>query len=106
METTTKPALITMSIKDFAASKGFNQIVPVVRVNKTGYPYITFIDDDNKAENIYFSKNAALAVTAGTPVTKEMLSVYQVGFTTNEAGEERVKLITNSDRVELSDLLG
>lgn len=98
--------LVAMPIKDFVANKKFVQIVPVVRVNTNGYPFITFIDKDNVAENVYFSKRASQAVAAGTPVTKEMLAVYQIGITTNEQGEERIKLITNSDRVELSDLLG
>lgn len=105
MEITAKQALVVQSIKDFCKSKGFTQIVPSVRVNENGYPYITFIDAKNIAENIYFSKSASQAVTAGTPVDKAMLSVYQIGVTTNAAGEERIKLISNSDRVDLSSLL-
>lgn len=97
--------LVAMTIKEFVAKKGFTQIVPVVRVNENGYPYITFIDSTNKAENIYFSKAASQAVGAGTPVDKTMLGVYQIGMTTNAAGEERIKLISNSDRVDLSSLL-
>ena len=97
--------LVAMTVKEFVAKKGFTQIVPVVRVNENGYPYITFIDGANKAENIYFSKAASKAVTAGTPVDKAMLSVYQIGMTTNAAGEERIKLISNSERVDISSLL-
>ena len=47
----------------------------------------------------------AASVGAGQPVTKEMLSVYQIGITTNAAGEERIKLISNSDRVDVGSLL-
>lgn len=101
----TKSDLVVMTIKEYCESKGFKQIVPAVRVNTNGYPFITFIDGNNEAENVYFSKAAANAVNAGTPVTKDMLKIYQIGVTTNAEGEERVKLITNSDRVDLSELL-
>jgi len=100
-----KPVLKTLTVKELCASKNFTSLAPVVRTNENGYPYITFIDKDNKAENIYFSKAAAQGVGAGQPVTKEMLSVYQIGITINAAGEERIKLISNSDRVDISSLL-
>ena len=103
-ETATK-ALVVSSIKDFAKQKGFVQLVPSVRVNMNGYPFVTFIDGDNKSENIYFSKKAAQGVTAGTPVSKEMIGNYQIAITENEEGEERIKLISNSDRVNIADLL-
>lgn len=103
--TETKSPLQVLTVKEFAKSNGFVQLVPAVRVNINGYPYITFIKEDNKAENIYFSKTAAMAVAAGTPVDKHLLSVYQIGITTNEAGEERIKLISNSARVDIDSLL-
>jgi hypothetical protein len=92
------------TIKDYCKSKGFTQIAPSIRSNTNGYPFITFIDAANKAENIYFSKNAALAVGAGQPVTKDMLTVYQIGITENAAGEQRIKLISNSERINLASL--
>jgi hypothetical protein len=103
--TETKQTLKVLTLKEFCASKGFVQLAPVVRTNENGYPFITFIDSANKAENVYFSRNAAQAVAAGTPVDKAMLSVYQIGVTTNAEGAERMKLITNSDRVDISSLL-
>lgn len=103
--TETKSNLKVLTLKEFAAKKAFVQIVPVVRVNTSGYPYVTFVDAKNVAENIYFSKAASKAVAAGTPVDKAMLTVYQIGITTNAAGEERIKLITNSERVDISSLL-
>lgn len=105
METNAKKPLLTESIKDFVTKRLFNSIVPVVRENENKYPYITFIDKDNKAENVYFSKSASKHVAAGQPVTKEMLAAHQVGYTTNEAGEERIKLISNSERVAIESLL-
>lgn len=105
MEQSLQPALRTMSVKEFATERSFKSIVPTVRANENGYPYITFIDKDNKAENIYFSRAAAQAVPAGTVVDKAMLEKYQIGFTTNGEGEERVKLISNSTRIDLDTLL-
>lgn len=94
--------MVTQSIMVFAAAKGFESVAPKVRVNKNGYPYLTFIDKDNVAENIYFSKNGAALVTEGQTVDKTLLDQFQVGETTNGTGEVRMKLITNSERVSLS----
>lgn len=102
---TIKTDLKVLTLKEFCASKGFTQLAPSVRVNENGYPFITFIDANNVAENVYFSKAASQAVAAGTPIDKAMLSVYQIGVTTNADGAERMKLITNSDRVDISSLL-
>jgi hypothetical protein len=92
------------TIKDFCKSKGFTQIAPSIRTNTNGYPFITFITAANVAENIYFSRNAAQAVGAGQLVTKDMLNTYQIGETENAAGEKRFKLISNSERIDLSTL--
>lgn len=92
------------TIKDYCKSKGFKQIAPTVRVNTNGYPFITFIDAINVAENIYFSRNAANDNPAGKTVTKDMLTTYQIGIIENANKEVRIKLISNSDRLELSTL--
>jgi len=92
------------TIKDFCKSKGFTQVAPSVRENTNKYPFITFIDKDNKAENIYFSKAGAKQVAVGTPVDKALLTTFQIGYATNEQGEVRIKLISNSERLELADL--
>ncbi len=92
------------TIKDYCKSKGFTQIAPAIRTNTNGYPFITFIDANNIAENIYFSKNASKSIGAGIPVTKDMLKIYQVGITENANKEARVKLISNSERLELSTM--
>lgn len=97
--------LSTFTIKEFCAKQGFVQISPAVRTNVNGYPYLTFIKGDNTAENIYFSRKAAAALGAGVPVTKDMLKVYQIGITKNEQGEDRVKLISNSERIDIASLL-
>jgi Na+-transporting NADH:ubiquinone oxidoreductase subunit NqrA len=92
------------SIKEFAAAKGFTTVASHVRVNTNGYPYVTFINEKNEAENVYFSKKGAESVSEGTTVTAELLKQFQIGTTTNAAGEERVKLISNSERVSLMEM--
>lgn len=95
--------MLVLTIKEFIASKKFASIVPIVRVNKNGYPYLTFIDSDNKAENVYFSKKAMVA--EGQVIDKQFLAGYQIAEVENGAGEKRTKLISNSARVSLADLL-
>ena len=101
----TKPVLKVLSIKELCVLKGFVTLVPSVRSNTNDYPYITFINAKNEAENIYFSKAASANVTLGSPVDKAMLATHQAAFTKNEAGEDRIKLISNSERVDISSLL-
>ena len=96
--------LVVLSVKDFAAKHKFIQMAPAVRVNENGYPFITFIDIDNKAENVYFSKAAAEAVTGGTVIDKALMAKHQIAITKNQAGEERIKLISNSGRVNIADM--
>lgn len=105
MDIVTKTPIKVQTIKEFAKEKAFTQLAPSIRVNTNGYPFITFINAKNEAENVYFSKKAAVGVSAGQVLTPELLKGYQIGYTSNEAGEERVKLISNSERVNISDLL-
>ncbi len=95
--------LKVVSCKDFFASLGYPQIAPTTKVNANGYPFITF-GKVGSGENIYFSRKAASAILPNTPVTKELFKAHQIGYTTNEAGEERIKLISISERIESSDL--
>ena len=79
---------------------------PTVRCNTNGYPFITFIDGDNSAENVYFSKGAAEGVEEGTPITRELLADLQVSEYINEDGEPRVKLSRKGgNRLEIAALL-
>lgn len=94
--------LKVQAVKDFCKERGFVQAAPKVRKNSNGYPFVTLINSKNEAENVYFSKTASSLVEEGDAVTTAMLAQYQIGFTRNEAGEERIKLISNSERVELS----
>ncbi len=94
------------TIKEFASAKDFVNIASAIRVNTNNYPFVTFIDSKNVAENVYFSKKASELVAEGQAITADFLKGFQIGYTKNEAGEERVKLISNSERLVLADLLG
>lgn len=79
----------------------------MISENTNGYPFITFINGANKAENIYFSKRASANVSAGMLVTPSLIADLQIATVTNANGEERVKLCGKgeSNRLDLSDLL-
>ena len=96
--------MIVQTVLEFAKAKGFMQTASSVRINVNGYPFVTFIDAQNIAENIYFSKDASTKVKAGDIVDKAMLTEHQIAEVANEAGEIRHKLIGNSDRVSLEAL--
>lgn len=117
MATTTKPApviantattteLKTMSIKEFAQMNGFISINKAVAENTNKYPFLTFINANNEAENIYFAKTIADEYPVGTVMTKEHFSALQIGVTNNADGEERIKLIPiGGNRLSLDSLL-
>lgn len=97
--------LTVVSIAEFCKANGFVQLAPAVRANTNGYTFITFINAKNEAENIYFSKSASSEVAAGQVIDKAMIQKYQVGKTTNAAGETRYKLIGTGSRLSIADLL-
>ena len=103
--TVTKSTLKTSTVAELFTAKGIKYLVPRVRTNANDYPYITVIDGANVAENIYFSKEASKTLAAGEPVGKGFFDKYQVGYTTNEAGEQRIKFISNSERVDIAGIL-
>ena len=98
--------LATISILDFMNSQGFVSCVKAVRTNSNGYPYITFINDENVAENIYFSKNASKLVEAGDTIAKGFFAPFMAAKTTNAEGQKRWKIISQgeSNRVSIEDL--
>ena len=94
METTeiTATELKTQTIKDFCKERGFVSLSNHVRVNVNGFPYVTFINEKNEAENVYFSKGAAAEVVEGQAVDKELVTKYKIIEATNADGEVRFKL--------------
>ncbi len=104
------PPILNMdiqTIKDFCKSKGFTQINKMIAENSNGYPFITFINGANKAENIYFSKSMSANVAEGQLITPSLLADLQVATVKNANGEERIKLCGKgeSNRLSLDDLL-
>lgn len=94
----------TISIKDFAKSRSFVQINKTVKTNVNGFPYITFIDASNVAENVYFSKGASASIKAGDDFTA-IIKDYEICSAENADGETRMKLCRKGgDRVELDSL--
>lgn len=96
-----------LTIAEFCKSQGFTQINKLVDENVNGYPFITFITGDNKAENVYFSKKASSHRAKGEVVTASMLKEHRIAIVKNSAGEERIKLCGAGEslRLDLSDLL-
>jgi hypothetical protein len=99
---------IFQSLSEFCSSRNFTTIHEAVRENSNGYPFLTFISADNKAENVYFSKSMAENVTEGQLVDSKLLQSLQIAETVNANGETRYKLagFGESRRLKLSDLLG
>ena len=102
------------SLESFMSTFGYSPIIPELRRNENGYPYLTFIahvNGSNVSENIYFSKGAAALCPEGSgPVTAEFITSFQVVITVNGDGEERVKLSRKgsftSTWLSMSDLFG
>jgi hypothetical protein len=100
-----KTAPKVMSIADFCRSRNLTEIVPKVRVNVNGYPYVTFIDGEkNLAENIYFTQNASDTVEEDMDL-RIIAKDLQIVFVVNSDGEERIKLSRKStSRLSIDDL--
>ncbi len=94
----------TLSIKEFMAldANKFTDVIPVIRTNANGYPFLTFTTADNKATNVYFSKS--MQVVAG-PTDIAFLRGLKACETANAEGKLRWKLTnTAGNRVSLADL--
>lgn len=92
-------------VMDWMKSHNFTQVSNVVRENENGYPYVTFINADNKAENVYFSKNQAPNYAAGDAIERGFFSGLQIVLTVNSSGELRTKLgSATGNRVDIGDL--
>ena len=98
---------ITKSVRDFVRDNQIASISNTVRVNVNGYPYVTFINQKNEAENIYFSKNAGQTVREGQEIKKGFFENLCIKTIYNEAGEERLKLslVGESTRTSIDDVL-
>ena len=101
----TVSTIVSQSIQSYMAENDFLQVAGTVRTNANGYPFVTFINSANQAENVYMSKKLGDTL-AGTPINKAFFAQLQIVHVTNAAGESRVKLSGKgeSTRVESTDL--
>lgn len=101
--------LKVITVKEFIQENNFVEVNNEVNENTNGYPFVTFIDADNKAENVYFSIEESQNHQKGDPISvvDGFFKDLQIAFTTNANGEERIKLVGmgSSKRESLADLL-
>ena len=87
--------------------KGIVKTISNLRVNANGYPFITLLNKQNRAANLYFGKNSSQAVLdtfgEGSSVI-ELLKDAQVILTENANGEVRYKISTASNYASESSL--
>ena len=97
-----------ISVKELMTEFSFVSVIPQVRRNGNQYPFLTFMNGDNVATNIYFSVGAAALITDTTTVTREFLEGHTVTIYPTPDGEERIKLSRKGDSLRLSfaDLFG
>lgn len=86
-----------LSFKQFMALRGFTQVVRVVRENSNNYPYLTFVDANNQAENVYFSKNAATKVAKGLELDSKFFLPFTFIQVENAEKELRWKISLASE---------
>ena len=96
----------TMSIKEFMVENDFCQVNKSVAENSNGYKFLTFIDSDNKSENVYFTKSLNSEVATGTPVNRDFVSDKVICIVENAKGEIRYKIASKGEslRVNIEDL--
>lgn len=98
-----------MEVIDFRTlvQKGLVRNYSVVRINTSGYPFVTILNKANRASNLYFSKNSSESIIdtfgEGADIT-EFLKTAQVVKTQNADGEVRYKLSSSGDYKSNSSL--
>lgn len=80
----------TISLKQYCKDKEIIRISNV-RANEKGYPFLTVVNQNNEAENIYFSKAASQRVELHQQPSLFANQLF-IAETKNEQGEDRLKL--------------
>ena len=90
----------------FLQDNDFVDVVREIRINKNGYPYVTCLNEDNKAENVYFTKTASARVKSKSfDFDTEMPKAFGMWAEYSDDREKRMK-ITFSNRISVKDLFG
>lgn len=92
METT---VFKSATLKDAVMGSHVSAFSPV-RENTNGYKFITFLKD-RKATNVYLGRKSAEKIEVGATLNKEIASTAVIVLSTNEAGEQRLKLSFGGD---------
>ena len=93
------------SVKDFCNSNNLIEVAKKIRANSNGFLFITFINNNNEAFNIYLSKRLCEDYSEGDSIVKGFFNDKIIIETLNEEGETRLKLsYKDSQRHNLSEL--
>jgi hypothetical protein len=84
------------TLKEFSQAQGFTGVIPTVKTNTNGYPYLVFIKGDT-TECIYFSKTLAASLDAGQVLAKADFADMRARLVTNATGEQRYKICSAGD---------
>jgi hypothetical protein len=100
--------LTRITFKEFCKKNGYTTVAPKVRINKSGYAFVTFVNDIVKdsegkslSENIYFSKNTSKDVMEGDDVSIVLRGLF-LCETINADGEIRMKICGAGEESRLS----
>lgn len=109
-----KTPVVSVSLRKAVVELGI-QTISALRMNESGYPYVTLITKGSASNNLYFGKGSAEALPAEGSKIVHLLKDATVVETTNEDGEIRFKLSIPksgsaatgySSASEMSDLFG
>lgn len=84
------------TLKEFSIEQGFTGVIPTVRTNTNGYPYLVFVKGDT-TECIYFSKTLSATVASGQVLAKADFADMRARLVTNAVGESRYKICSAGD---------
>jgi hypothetical protein len=96
-----------LSLSNFVEKYNFTEIVPEIRKNSNGYPFVTFLNSKNVATNVYFGSSISDSYSEGTKITSEMLKGLQAYEYLREDGGLGLRLVSKNagNRVSISSLL-
>ena len=96
----------TLSISEFCKQQNFVEVAKSTRKNSNDYGFITFINSDNEATNIYFSKSLDAEIEENTPIKRGFFADKVIVITENAEGESRYKIShKDSQRLSIEDIL-